>query len=163
MLFRSIQEAHFYHHRVLLLHEAHFSKCWDLLLHEAHFYQCSDLLLHEAHFYQCWDLLLHEAHFYQCWDLLLHEAHFYQHWVLLLHKAQFNKYSGLIVFSGHGKIAPAYDVTTNFSSFAKMEKIFPSMEYRNKFFQLPEDGKILPQYGIILIGTSFQTLHAYTT
>ena len=36
------------------------------------------------------------------------------------------------------------------------------MEYQNKFFQLSEDGKFLPQYGIILIGTSFQTLHAHT-
>jgi hypothetical protein len=70
---------------------------------------------------------------------------------------------GLIVFSGHGKIALAYDVITNFSSFAKIEKFCPNMEYRNKFFQLLEDGKILPQYGIILIGTSFQTLHAYTS
>jgi hypothetical protein len=70
---------------------------------------------------------------------------------------------GLIVFSGHGKIAPAYDVITNFSSFMKMEKFCPSMEYRNKFFQLLKDGKILPQYGIILIGTSFQTLHAHTS
>jgi hypothetical protein len=43
-----------------------------------------------------------------------------------------------------------------------MEKFWPSMEYRNKFFQLSEDGKFLPQYGIILIGTSFQTLHAHT-
>jgi hypothetical protein len=43
------------------------------------------------------------------------------------------------------------------------EKFWPNMEYRNKFFQLLEDGKILPQYGIILIGTSFQTLHAYTS
>jgi hypothetical protein len=43
------------------------------------------------------------------------------------------------------------------------EKFWPSMEYRNKFFQLLEDGKILPQYGIILIGTSFQTLHAHTS
>jgi hypothetical protein len=43
------------------------------------------------------------------------------------------------------------------------EKFWPSMEYRNKFFQLLEDGKILPQYGIILIGTSFQILHAHTS
>jgi hypothetical protein len=43
------------------------------------------------------------------------------------------------------------------------EKFWPSMEYRNKFFQLLKDGKILPQYGIILIGTSFQTLHAHTS
>ena len=42
-------------------------------------------------------------------------------------------------------------------------KFWPSMEYRNKFFQLLEDGKTLPQYGIILIGTSFQTLHAHTS
>jgi hypothetical protein len=43
------------------------------------------------------------------------------------------------------------------------EKFCSSMEYQNKFFQLLEDGKILPQYGIILIGTSFQTLHAHTS
>jgi hypothetical protein len=43
------------------------------------------------------------------------------------------------------------------------EKFWPSMAYRNKFFHLLEDGKILPQYGIILIDTSFQTLHAHTS
>ena len=58
--------------------------------------------------------------------------------------------------------ALVWNIETNFSSFAKMEKFCPSMEYRNKFFQLSKDGKILPQYGIILIGMSFQTLHAHT-
>ena len=43
-----------------------------------------------------------------------------------------------------------------------MEKFFPSIEYRNKFFQLPEDGRILPQYDIIMIDACFQTPHAYT-
>ena len=50
-----------------------------------------------------------------------------------------------------------------FSIFAKMEKFCPNMEYRNKFFLFSEDGKFLAQYGIILIGMSFQTLHAYTS
>ena len=57
-----IQEAHFYHHWVLLTHKAHFIiigsysftrpisiKSWVLLLHKAHFYQSWVLLLHEAH------------------------------------------------------------------------------------------------------------------
>ena len=122
-----IKEAHFSECWDLLLHKAQFSKCWDLLLHKAHFYHHRVLLLHGAHFYHHRVLLLLEAHFNKSWVLLTLEVHFSKYWVLLLREAHFHKYSGLIVFSGHKKIAPAYDVTTNFSSFAKMEKFCPSM------------------------------------
>jgi hypothetical protein len=95
--------------------------------------------------------------------LTLSRGPFQQILGLTLPRGLVQQYSGLIVFFGHKKIAPAYDVTTNFSSFAKMEKFCPSIEYRNKFFQLSEGGKILPQYGIVLIGMSFQSLHARTS
>jgi hypothetical protein len=124
-----------------------------------------------AHFNKSWVLLTphHETHFKSCWVGSYSSRGPFYFGSYSLTKANPGSYSftrsistnvvsyssrgpfqqifGSYNFSKHRKIAPVYD-----SNFSEMEKFCPSMEYRNKFFQLFKDGKFLPQYGIILMG-----------
>ena len=116
-----IQEAHFYHHRVLLTHEAQNISGLGLIHPRGPFLSSSGLTHSRGSF----------------WQML----------GLTPSRGPFPLSSGLIIFSGHGKnwpqymmspqifpdsrgwknFAPVWNIETNFSNFPKMENFCPSM------------------------------------